>query len=310
MKRLILLFCIGCCWANIHAQSYHPVIENDKVWLESFNMGVNICNYESVYQLRFGGDTLINDITYRKILSRTYSPTSAGPYCPPFVLNPNWFELNYAFMREDTTARKVYLRIWQGNQFGDDVLLYDFSLQEGDTIQSSAYLTDGADYIITSVEDVMLLNGEMHKKFYHTDGYSFYIEGIGGEYGLFKPFFEGIGFWWKTLCVEQDGVDLYSQGGGNTFCNWLTLDITEKSFPEVSIYPNPSNGTFVMDLGEANIGQNNLQLIVFNAMGQQVFSAPIQSERFHFQLLPIAGIYFWQLQNNTNSVKTGKILVN
>jgi hypothetical protein len=306
MKRLLLLFFTVSFALSVSSQSYHPLIEDDKVWLEAFYIGANICYYESVHQLRFGGDTLINDITYRKILSRTYSPTSAGPYCPPFVLNPNWFELNYAFMREDTTARKVYLWIVESNQSSQEVLLYDFNLQVGDNIEPSSYLTDGSDnLVITSVEDVMLLNGEIRKKFIYND-YSYYIEGIGGQFGLFQRFFEGIGFWWQTMCVKQNGIDLYS----TAYCNWLSLDITEESFPEVSIYPSPSNGAFVLDLGEANIGQNDLQLVVFNSMGQQIFSAPIQSERFHFQILPVAGIYFWQLQNNSSTVKTGKILVN
>jgi len=310
MKRLIFLLFTASFSLNVSSQSYHPLITDDKIWLEASYIGANMCSYESVYQLRFGGDTLINGSVFRKILRRNYSPTSSGPYCPPFVLNQNWFEMNNAFMREDTTDRKVYLRIWQGNQFSDDILLYDFNLQAGDIIENSSYQSLGGDPIlISAVEDVMLLNGEMRKKFYHSDGYSFYIEGIGGEFGLFQRFFEGIGFWWEILCVEQNGIDLYSLGGGNTFCNWLTLDITEESFSEVSIYPNPSKGAFVLDIGDANLSQNNLHLTLFNSLGQPVFSEPIQSGKSHFQIPAIAGIYFWQLQSGVNALKTGKLLV-
>jgi hypothetical protein len=307
MKRLIILLCIASCSLKVSSQSYHPVIEDDKVWLESFYIGANICYYESVYQLRFGGDTLINEFTYRKILSRSYSPVSAGPYCPPFVLNQNWFELDYVFMREDTTARKVYLWIVESNQSSQEILLYDFNLQVGDTIEPSSYLTDGADnFIISSVEDVMLLNGEMRKKYNYGEGFSFYIEGVGGEYGLFQRFFQGIGFWWQTMCVRQNGIDLYSA----SYCNWLSLGTEEENFPEVSIYPNPSNGNFVLEIGTSEFGNSNLQLNIFNAMGQQIFSEPIQSARNSIQLPPISGIYFWQLQNRSNTVKSGKILVN
>jgi hypothetical protein len=310
MKILIILFCIASCSLKVSSQSYHPVIEDDKVWLESFNMGVNICNYESVYQLRFGGDTLINEFTYRKILSRTYSPVSAGPYCPPFVLNQNWFELDYVFMREDTTARKVFIWTLGDNPDGEEVLLYDFNLQVGDTIPASGYVTGGIDCVIYSIEDFLLLNGEVRKKYHYSGLDSYYIESIGGSSGLFQRFWQGFGFWWQTMCVEQNGVDLHSPGGGNIICNWLSLGTDEESFPEVSIYPNPSSGNFVLEIGTSEFGNSNVKLNIFNAMGQQIFSEPIQSARNSIQLPPISGIYFWQLQNHANTVKFGKIMVN
>src|SRR5690554_5289854 len=253
MRNILLLLILVSFALVSSAQAYHPMIEDDKVWLEAAYIGANECEYEEIYQLRFEGDTTINGKMYRKILKRPFHQVSPGPYCPPFEAEEEEEILNHFFMREDTTEHRVYLWHIDINNYpeGQEILLFDFTLEVGDTIPASNYATLGIPLIITDVSDFTLLNGEIRKRIEYVDGA--YIEGVGGEYGLFQPLMPGIGFWWNVLCLKQDEENIYSHPNSLSQCNWMT-SVDEIQGSDIQLYPNPNTGTFSFEIEQLPTG--------------------------------------------------------
>jgi hypothetical protein len=309
MKILALLLLLAFGSLFVAAQEYHPLIEDEKVWLEAYYIGSNICYYESVYQMRFGGDTLIDGNIYRKILKRNFSPISPGPYCPPFVASE--FEIDAGvYMREDAEARQVF--IWTSdndNPDGFEVLYYDFSLEAGDTIPISSYTTQNNILTIQSVEDYTLLNGESRRKFKLEYSELSYIEGIGGEFGLFNGYLTALCCDWATLCVQQNQESIYSNGSSSWYCSWIVTSINEQPVLSASLFPNPGNGYFVFEINRADFGSADLQLNVFSITGQKIFTEPLRADRNHFQIKEGSGLYLWQLLSDGEIVQSGKLVV-
>ncbi|MCY7410894.1 MAG: T9SS type A sorting domain-containing protein [Chitinophagales bacterium] len=70
---------------------------------------------------------------------------------------------------------------------------------------------------------------------------------------------------------------------------------------EISVYPNPSNGIFTIDFGDANI-KDEVLVDVINALGQKVFNSvkTFSSSKKEIQLPNITdGVYFLQIKNNS-----------
>lgn len=71
-----------------------------------------------------------------------------------------------------------------------------------------------------------------------------YIQGIGHEHGLIAPMY-GSGYYFYTLdCYVENGVAVFPEGSD---CD-LSLGIEQalKSETPFSIYPNPSEGLFIL----------------------------------------------------------------
>jgi len=79
----------------------------------------------SYFKYWFEGDTIINSYQYKKVFKQTGNPIA------------NFDEsVYYAALREDTIAERVYCIV---EEDGIERLLYDFSLNVGDTISISTY---------------------------------------------------------------------------------------------------------------------------------------------------------------------------
>jgi hypothetical protein len=74
----------------------------------------------------------------------------------------------------------------------------------------------------------------------------------------------------------------------------------------VQIYPNPSNGIFTLK-SELDF----TQVEILNMLGERVYIAQVNANKTIFNLSNEAkGIYFYRLLNNTEIIKTGKIVMN
>ena len=102
-------------------------------------------------------------------------------------------------IREDTLRRQVFLA---NSSFSEEILLYDFSLETGDTVTRNTYINYGGgiqnNFIVSHI-DTVNIGGVLRKKIYiscseHLIFTSFasteaWIEGIGGNLGLLFPIF-------------------------------------------------------------------------------------------------------------------------
>ena len=127
------------------AQSYRPILGDSSIWYA-------VDEHQGVYNGYFyyaNEDTVIDNKTYT--------------FLDGFHFNKN------VYLREDTINRKFYYRQKRGFKANEDVLLYDFSLNAGDSMllfNPNTTLPDSAGYFtLDSISSINLLDGN-HRSFY------------------------------------------------------------------------------------------------------------------------------------------------
>lgn len=138
------------------------------------------------YENVFGADTLINDTLYtmvwRNHYARTGEPGGFETIIQPF--EPGFQNELVGFVREDTMLQHVYYRAADNSLNDEEVLLYDFSLQVGDTFFD--HLAGNGPYTVLEVETQFIYNAE--RRVWSFDEGTRIIEGIGSEFGPFEGF--------------------------------------------------------------------------------------------------------------------------
>lgn len=189
MKTKIAAFFLLFFVQYLGAENY---LTDSTVWTE---YGINIYSTPSVaYKSQFilMGDTTISDKKYKKL----------------------YYDLSYyGAVRE--SDRKVYVNLIYNNPTGlEEVLLYDYTAEEGDTIRSNAVegpISEGL--VVYKIDTVTLENGQKRKRMSLTGSSdAFWIEGVGSDYGFLDPVFWKVGNFTvsKLVCFKQKGTILYS----------------------------------------------------------------------------------------------------
>ena len=78
---------------------------------------------------------------------------------------------------------------------------------------------------------------------------------------------------------------------------------------EVSVYPNPSNGIFSMQMNNEQLTNINYQLSIYNVMGEKVFQSQISNLKLQISLDAPSGIYFYKLSSLKEIISTGKFVI-
>lgn len=285
----LLLFLLAMIIQESQAQGYHPLIKTNKFWdvVSNFDDGFPcMCHCSGLRYFYAGDDTIIENSKYARFkaspLRSIYG--SIGPFCPPYYAD-TLSGLSGIFLREDSVAQKVF--IYNYFSYQDD-LLYDFSLEVGDTLISD-YTTSGYSVIVQSIENLILNNGDDVRKFNFVGCDAFYIESIGGSQGLagglLMPEYPD-----ELFCVEDQGVGLLSDCAG-----WV--DINENQFTNsIQIFPNPAID-FIRITG---LETNNIASIkIYNCFGKEIISKDlsVSTETIDVSQLQ-SGCYFLRVGNN------------
>jgi hypothetical protein len=298
--RLSLLFLLLPIVAL--TQKYHPLIEINKSWDIGYYLGGDPC-FNSAERLLFTGDTsVINGIIYQKMTVYPIAGTQ-GTKCiyPPFhiINSPTYYTSR--LIREDTATKKAYIYFSNTNK---EWLLYDFSLNVGDTL--SAYGV--GPIVLQSIVPVILRNGESRKKFcfkFSSDCDSYYIEGIGGPNGLLETIIPPAGES-TTFCVKEDNEALLNGGWPYSIgdpCG-TSLAINENDHAVENVIVNNSK-TQISILIHEDYLPASFKLI--DCQGKILISREIGNEQnvIPIEFLP-PGLYCYILMNSY-FVKTGKI---
>lgn len=98
------------------------------------------------------------------------------------------------------------------------------------------------------------------------------------------------------------GYELWSYTPSTTTMGISTIQNTQT---EINIYPNPSNGTFTF---VSAVRLVNLK--IYNLLGENIYSEKLNSEKTEINLTnEPKGVYFYQIVDEKNDVKTGKIII-
>ena len=194
-KLLLLLLCVPLM--TLSQQTYNEMLNHDIEWQ------LTSCNNGCITDVYFiDGDTIYNGYNY-------------------FILNGYHFISKTFWLREDIQNQTVYMSLVKNN-IRKEVLLYDFALEIGDSINisnpMSPFVTNPGYYIVDSLGSLELQNGLYYEVFYlssssvNINESAVWIEGIG-SLSLINapggtPNVNGPG---KLSCYFNKGNLVYSQ---------------------------------------------------------------------------------------------------
>ena len=305
MKRLTIMLLLLFVVLNVYAQ-YSPMLETDKHWRFRSYYPSDFPMETGGFMVNVGRDTLINNKVYKRMMINSLAGFHDCPMPPCFVPNfPYEIESSglYALFREDTLERKVYHLphyIDPINCDTDEYVLFDFSLEEGDSLseclrtkigfpgEPGSGLVDSITYDLRFDKQRRIINTT---GIYPIIGLSYLdklelMEGIG---------FENHGFFPVTLnqLVEVCYGDFAT-------CNILSSNNRVALNSNFEIAPNPVSSDFriLSDLPIEHIQ-------IFDAFGKQMLQAN-ESEINIAHLL--SGIYFFKILFLNNSIGVRKVI--
>lgn len=229
----------------LYSQSIKPLLSEGKQWNVLYNEFCGPMQPEkyitTCYKLE--GDTLLDGVSYKLMHSTIYE-------------NLTHWSLNSILREEDN---KVYYRQYLTDEsFADEKLLYDFSLQPGDSIRIDLY----DDYLVLDSVCNIVVGNDTLKKYcfyysidgFHSDDKEFWIEGIGSECGvLHVGDVTMVGGNNTLLCYFYNDELLWHNEYFDT-CYYTNLNVNENEIDKISVYPNPTTQKIIIEgVSVANI---------------------------------------------------------
>ena len=223
MKNYILLFVFFLFSKFLLAQSYVPFQFGNTRWMynemKMFSTK-SYCYFSSDTSGYYHNGNKFWKIEY--VLNPTYSPSSI-----------------YRYIYDDTNARKIYTIDTISNT---TYLLYDFSANVGDTI-NSIYNLGFLDSVVVDSINYITINTILRKHIYvHSKNNAnlskTWIEGIGSTYELFYPSIHLTDPVYELICQEHNSnIDF----GTNLGCSNFITTTTNYNFSDnlISISFNP-----------------------------------------------------------------------
>jgi hypothetical protein len=247
MKKILLLF-VFIVHAKISFCQYVHFPDSNAVWFMAF-FGTEICSLE--------GDTSVNNISYKKIFGNISNTSLHG------------------YLRDDTLSKKVY---GFTTDTTSEQLLYDFSLNVGDTTSVFSFMwgTYGYAFVKVSAIDSILIMGQYRKRLAIVDLNGnvsllpeYWIEGIGSTFGLFKSGITGHppnswgGLGWPQLaCFQQNDSLLYHNPNVSSCYTSVGTPSLVKS-NSIQMFPNPTKDKIYF----TNL-ETNSTVSIYNCLGQ------------------------------------------
>lgn len=249
-----------CASLPVCAQSpYRPFPESNAGWVEVHGwlqplMDCGDFEYISCTRpVYFGTDTVIGGTTYHRLLAHGlcyWQLIDASQWLPPWCTETTGYyaepQYDFAYIRQDTSERKVYLFDVQADA---EMLLYDFTIGIGP--YPATYNNPFQGNVSVLAMDSTELNDGWHRTWvlgwgtgnFVDSAFCKVIEGVGGTYGvaavLAPPFENGD----QLLCQQVGGSAIYPLGAAG--CD-LTVGMEppdHRPVTAVTVQPNPTYGS-------------------------------------------------------------------
>jgi len=240
--KSILLSIVALLISNASfSQMNYPIpMDSTSTWrlYTSARDGASNYSTSSDFRVFIAGDTTIGNHIYSRLLSSgVHSANYQGiTWSTPYE---NEF---YAYIRSDSSRTYIFF-------IDREELLFDFSLQVGDTLPMT-FNNWSPSLVITSIDSV-LVAGKYLKRFHIYEeaggmGSTWYIEGIGHEQGLLECMNLTLDSGSLFECYAENHIPVFPQGSS---CD-LTVNVNDQpvSDKQILIYPNPSGGIFSITL--------------------------------------------------------------
>lgn len=311
MKKLVTIIAVLAFMTNIKAQDYVP-FPTSAVWSEYFNAPIS---------------TSLTSYYYRNILTEKDTVVGANTYHQLF-----WSYSDTAYIDSPTVLYKGGIREYNQQVFflpKDSVheyLLYDFSLELGDTIDykyskfASGYGLMMVDTLIVStIDSVQIEDGTYRKRIEFSGFFGNYlipihwanwIEGVGSQMGLLVPIGDipTNALNYVLGCLKVNNEVIYHDAFFQT-CFPITESISVYDLQnKMDIFPNPFHQYTNLKLnGNSQISGFK----VINSLGQVVLQKAIipntTEEVLDLSLLP-NGIYFLLINGDKGVSQSVKLI--
>lgn len=310
--RITFIFMLICLVVSAQEYKYIPFPDSNAVWNES-RWG-NDTPEEFVQYALFNEDTIINGIVYHKIYYNVN--------LPEITIENSRIA---GGIREDEHKRvwainlkSPYFNFRYLNENGE-IMLYDFSLQVGDTIWAERnhanigvgdYKIGVGYYLVVKQIDSLKIHQSIRKVFsferYH---WVKWIEGIGNIQGLFFPYGDLTtgGFNNKLICMHQNDTLMYIDTSEQNCIPQFVIDgIDILPNTEIKVYPNPATNRIVyfenLDFETLELFDSNGNLVRFeNIKGTDCFELNVKN------LSP--GIYYFRLAIKGLAPTRGRLIM-
>ena len=266
----------------VHSQPYHPMLENNKYWdVFTWVAPQQMSLYSYGVREFILGDTVYNGKQYKILQGKNFYSLQQF-FNPPFYLNDTSFFIG--LIREDTFSRKVFYQDFSQYPMLPEYLIYDFSLNVGDSLYVGYYsgFWDSTFIKVDSIGSYPMLNSGFRKIFYFSgspnagsflDCGNYLIEGIGGRSSLEYPFDVCFEFGSNLMCVKDSTGLLY-----DGYCHLGDCDLATGIHPvnssEIHIYQDPA-GTYLVING-LNYKKSDVDL--YDMLGRHIFHQDIENK--------------------------------
>jgi len=269
MKIRLLVLSVFLSFTGFTQDDYHPLIRPDLQWDIVQYSNFDFLFPSSVSKYFFGGDTLIGDQIYTKILYHPYVSENNSPSLSEWLVDGQVTLQSNLYLRENLDQRRVYLYDSIEETEG---LIYDFSLEVGDTLYYHHPI--GIDYesVVLDIEMVPMTNGELRKMFYLDIGEE-YVEGVGSVYyGIQMPMMANLSGGGNVLdCMQENGEVIWGSGFNGQCGQYLSTEIDEE-FDDLAVYPNPFQSHMAIRLRH---GHTDAEFMVNDIQGRIVLQGKI-----------------------------------
>ena len=270
------------------------LVDTNKLWSNLFDTftGGPPPYYKTTSYVKFSGDTVINSVNYKKVLSTTDS------------LQNNFIVGGY--IREDSTHKVFYYNPMSSTTR----LLYDFNAEVGDSVDVGWYLP--MPLVVDTIDSVFVYDRYLKRMVLSFQGMSgeIWIEGIGSLCGIFNGGCNFItGTRHELLCYfENDTLKYSNPDYPYCYYNTVGIDKHENDGIQVDLFPNP-----VTSFSTFNIyGYKNKECVleIFNATGQKTNNFLINDDKLIINRRDFSpGIYFYRLITPDGEFVNGKFVV-
>jgi len=285
---IIGLFCLQI-QNNLQAQKYVSFPDSGGNWSETYWWQPSPFFYNGIGDTYIEGDTVFNDTVYKKIYN-----LRRDIFCSDIIIQGS--EYNGA-IREDTMNQKVY---YKGTINASEQLLYDYSLEIGDTLQTNWYSPYYGVYV-TSIDTLTTLDG-VQRRIWHLDcvtpfdGWPQIIEGIGSTSGFcggIEPYWEG---WNELLCFSIDGEVVWR--GIRDTCYVITdscatvgnIELCQQN-TIIHFYPNPVRKSTIFNVKISQLQSPKNYFAIYDLYGKEILFSEIHNNHFTVKSPANRGIY-------------------
>lgn len=277
-------------------------------WFSRYNWGCSDPNSwgQNCEYFTIMGDTSFNVIPYKKLYRRIHYNDTLRTYIGAF--------------RTSDEGKKVYFRHAEDDL---DFLLYDFSLEVGDTLTSTSKIFHQS-LKITEIGETNFrkffrfqvlnahsyLNADLDSYYIFTDNNQIfpsgidvihaYIDGIGGEYGLFPSLETNIKtcFEFRELArvTVQDSLIWGYEFNGYGECMNYAVNQENIITSDIELFPNPFTDSFTIDhLPDAE----NSEIEIYTLSGKMIYKEKSYDNKLSINTEDWqAGVYLVKITND------------